>query len=163
MRRACFASSTLSRVLVSGGYDGNAAAVIQPRLLQNAIYGTTTARSFSSARSPPPPWFSSCTGYNFGLAGALFAVAGAASFFQEEAYAKGLTPPGLVPKEVVLYQYEACPFCNKVKGIHASLLLYFLKFITLFAYFWLFGEFAPSIPITVPFPFLFSNESPFLK
>lgn len=118
MRRACsgFASSTLSRVLVSGGYDGYAAAVIQPRLLQNAIYGTTTARFFSSARSPPPPWFSSCTGYNYGLAGALFAVAGAASFFQEETYAKELTPPELVPKEVVLYQYEACPFCNKVKA-----------------------------------------------
>ena len=24
--------------------------------------------------------------------------------------------PDLIPKEVVLYQYEACPFCNKVKG-----------------------------------------------
>ena len=31
----------------------------------------------------------------------------------------------LKPKDVVLYQYEACPFCNKVKGnFHFLLLLY---------------------------------------
>jgi hypothetical protein len=27
------------------------------------------------------------------------------------------TESGGVPKEVVLYQYEVCPFCNKVKAI----------------------------------------------
>lgn len=28
----------------------------------------------------------------------------------------GSPRPSFVPKDVVLYQYEACPFCNKVKG-----------------------------------------------
>lgn len=33
-----------------------------------------------------------------------------------EVYAKEPQPPEVVPKDVVLYQYEACPFCNKVKA-----------------------------------------------
>nr|CAD1843779.1 unnamed protein product [Ananas comosus var. bracteatus] len=32
------------------------------------------------------------------------------------AEAKEPPPPELVPKDVVLYQYEACPFCNKVRA-----------------------------------------------
>ncbi|XP_022134718.1 prostaglandin E synthase 2-like [Momordica charantia] len=34
----------------------------------------------------------------------------------QEVYAKEPLQQELVPKEVVLYQYEACPFCNKVKA-----------------------------------------------
>lgn len=46
--------------------------------------------------------------------------AGVVSFstalLDREAVAKEPPPPELAPKIVVLYQYEACPFCNKVKG-----------------------------------------------
>lgn len=40
----------------------------------------------------------------------------AASSLAEEVHAKEPLPPPVCPKEVVLYQYEACPFCNKVKA-----------------------------------------------
>lgn len=32
------------------------------------------------------------------------------------AEAKEVPSPERIPKDVVLYQYEACPFCNKVRG-----------------------------------------------
>ncbi|KAF9618420.1 hypothetical protein IFM89_001143 [Coptis chinensis] len=47
------------------------------------------------------------------LAGAVSFSAVAAS---SEIYAKEPPPINLLPKDVVLYQYEACPFCNKVKA-----------------------------------------------
>ncbi|XP_071733009.1 uncharacterized protein [Rutidosis leptorrhynchoides] len=44
-------------------------------------------------------------------------AAGASSLLdKKEAYAKEPVKSDLVPKEVVLYQYESCPFCNKVKA-----------------------------------------------
>lgn len=55
------------------------------------------------------------------LAGAAAAGAGVL-LVEEEAYAKELIKPDLIPKEVVLYQYESCPFCNKVKGKKSQLL-----------------------------------------
>ncbi|XP_034911038.1 uncharacterized protein [Populus alba] len=47
---------------------------------------------------------------------ALVSAAAAASLSQD-VLAKEPPLAELVPKEVVLYQYEACPFCNKVKGL----------------------------------------------
>nr|XP_016510195.1 PREDICTED: prostaglandin E synthase 2-like [Nicotiana tabacum] len=44
----------------------------------------------------------------------LFSVA--ATALTEEVHAKEAVPPELRPKDIVLYQYEACPFCNKVKA-----------------------------------------------
>ncbi|KAK4348980.1 hypothetical protein RND71_031735 [Anisodus tanguticus] len=44
----------------------------------------------------------------------LFSVA--ATTLTEEVLAKEAVPIELRPKELVLYQYEACPFCNKVKA-----------------------------------------------
>ncbi|KAJ0969922.1 hypothetical protein J5N97_022799 [Dioscorea zingiberensis] len=46
-------------------------------------------------------------------------LAGALSFsltLMTRAEAKEPPAPDLLPKDVVLYQYEACPFCNKVKA-----------------------------------------------
>ncbi|KAK9997577.1 hypothetical protein SO802_022263 [Lithocarpus litseifolius] len=45
-----------------------------------------------------------------GVAGALISVAAT-----QEVHTKEPPPTELVPKDVVLYQYEACLFCNKVK------------------------------------------------
>ncbi|KAH9306602.1 hypothetical protein KI387_011006 [Taxus chinensis] len=48
-------------------------------------------------------------------AGAIsFSFAASSSF--STAVAKERPPPEFIPKELVLYQYEACPFCNKVKA-----------------------------------------------
>ncbi|XP_076922835.1 uncharacterized protein LOC143584743 [Bidens hawaiensis] len=44
------------------------------------------------------------------------AAAGASLLKEKEAYAKESVNLDLIPKEFVLYQYESCPFCNKVKA-----------------------------------------------
>ncbi|XP_077220522.1 uncharacterized protein LOC143854429 [Tasmannia lanceolata] len=49
---------------------------------------------------------------SLGIAGA-FSFSFAASSL---AHAKEPLSPNFLPKDVVLYQYEACPFCNKVKA-----------------------------------------------
>ncbi|KAL6962989.1 prostaglandin-E synthase [Sarracenia purpurea var. burkii] len=123
MRRAStLASSALHRALLPA-HDGFAAAALQQRLAHVALYGTTNTSGGGISSSPRRPWFygalgsisgSSTRAVSVGLAGALFTVVGATSLFQE-AYAKERPPPELVPNEVILYQYEACPFCNKVK------------------------------------------------
>ncbi|PWA38654.1 Glutaredoxin [Artemisia annua] len=87
-------------------------------LLQSASFYATNVGS--SRR-----WFSTSNGSSgakamksFGyLAGAGMVAAGVtAVMVEEEVYAKEAVKGDLVPKEVVLYQYESCPFCNKVKA-----------------------------------------------
>lgn len=110
MNRATYnlASLALSRSFLSGGHS----AVLRPRLLP-------TARLFSSAAAPsispaPSKWRTPSTT----VAGGIIAGAGFATYLEEQVYAKEMPlSPEKMPKEVVLYQYEACPFCNKVKGI----------------------------------------------
>ncbi|XP_043808845.1 prostaglandin E synthase 2 isoform X2 [Manihot esculenta] len=51
-----------------------------------------------------------------GVAGTMF-FSVAASSLEQEVHAKEAPPAEkFLPKDVVLYQYEACPFCNKVKA-----------------------------------------------
>jgi microsomal prostaglandin-E synthase 2 len=110
MRRAStLASSLLSRTLATS--HGGAAvsyAVNHHRLLQVALYGSSSSTGSSYTR-----WWrgSPARALSLGVAGALVSVAAV-----QEVHAKEPPPSELVPKEVVLYQYEACPFCNKVKG-----------------------------------------------
>ncbi|KAI3460417.1 hypothetical protein Pfo_017080 [Paulownia fortunei] len=89
------------------------------RLFQAALFSTNSNNN-SSARSH---WFE----YNRIAAdqssrAAARAVAGtmlfsvAATTVVEEVHAKEPVQSKFRPKEVVLYQYEACPFCNKVKA-----------------------------------------------
>ncbi|KAJ4713539.1 prostaglandin E synthase 2-like [Melia azedarach] len=103
MRRATTITSfLLSRTL--------ATATVHHRLLTTA---TTSSTSYSGRR-----WFStgSAQTVSLGVAGAIASVAAVASLSAQGVYAKEPLPADLVPKEVVLYQYEACPFCNKVKA-----------------------------------------------
>ncbi|KAL0325900.1 UNVERIFIED_CONTAM: Prostaglandin E synthase 2 [Sesamum radiatum] len=81
------------------------------RLLRAALFSTTTNKG-SSARSH---WFS-CTGIAAqAVAGTiLFSVATTA--LVEEVHAKEPVQSKFRPNDVILYQYEACPFCNKVKA-----------------------------------------------
>ncbi|KAL4576644.1 hypothetical protein LXL04_012741 [Taraxacum kok-saghyz] len=121
MRRASSlaASSALSRVLLASSEQQHT------RLFQvTSFYGGLNAgsprRSFStSMRSISRGVYSGTAKYFMSLGGVVAAsvAAGASSLLvEEEAYAKELLKPDLVPKDVVLYQYEACPFCNKVKA-----------------------------------------------
>ncbi|KAK6115722.1 hypothetical protein DH2020_007991 [Rehmannia glutinosa] len=89
------------------------------RLFQAALFSTTSNNN-SSARSH---WFSnnSISGDESARAAArtvagtmLFSVA--ATTLGEEVHAKEPVQSKFRPKDVVLYQYEACPFCNKVKA-----------------------------------------------
>ncbi|KAK2998213.1 hypothetical protein RJ639_023032 [Escallonia herrerae] len=102
MRRtaSALASSALSRALLRS-LDG---VVARHRLLLLAATSSADRR-----------WYSSGGSTKAAFVGLAVSAAGAASFFQE-AYAKEPPSPELVPKDVVLYQYEACPFCNKVKA-----------------------------------------------
>ncbi|KAB1212288.1 Prostaglandin E synthase 2 [Morella rubra] len=117
MRRAStLASSALSRTLATAHGGGNSAAA-HSRLLQVALFGSNSSTGGSYTRGR---WFSSFTGssvraVSLGVAGALVSVAAATSL-SHDVYAKEPPPTELVPKDVVLYQYEACPFCNKVKA-----------------------------------------------
>ncbi|KAG6618176.1 prostaglandin E synthase 2-like [Carya illinoinensis] len=115
MRRAStLASSVLSRTLATTHGGVNSAAV-NHRLLQVALFGSTGG-SYARGR-----WFNSFTGstarsVSVGVAGALLSVAAAATSLSQEVHAKEPPPAELVPKDVILYQYEACPFCNKVRA-----------------------------------------------
>ncbi|KNA11200.1 hypothetical protein SOVF_137320 [Spinacia oleracea] len=84
------------------------------------------AAPFSSSASSH--WFSGRFGGNFGstspashylpsngVAGTMFFSVAAATSLSQEAHAKEPLQSQIF-KEVVLYQYEACPFCNKVKA-----------------------------------------------
>ncbi|KAK8615430.1 hypothetical protein V6N13_017020 [Hibiscus sabdariffa] len=116
MRRASsFTSSVLSRTF-STVHDGGAVN-FNPRLLQVALF-CSSRTNYSNSRHR---WFSplldsfsksSAQPVFLGLAGVVASMATAASV-----YAKEPPPVEIMPKEVVLYQYEACPFCNKVKAI----------------------------------------------
>ncbi|PON79147.1 S-crystallin [Trema orientale] len=112
MRRAsALATSTLlSRSLATSSH----------RLLQVALFASkTTSDACCGARgrwfSPILESFAGGSSRPMSVAGVMVSVAAAATLSQE-VYAKEPPPPELVPKDVVLYQYEACPFCNKVKA-----------------------------------------------
>lgn len=101
------ASLALSRSFLSGRHS---AAVLRPTHLLTSRFFSSSSRS----QSPSSPWLRP----SIGVAGGVIFAAGVASYYGEQVYAKELPrSPEYMPKEVVLYQYEACPFCNKVKGM----------------------------------------------
>ncbi|KAL4575354.1 hypothetical protein LXL04_022196 [Taraxacum kok-saghyz] len=121
MRRAstfAAASTSLSRAILSEHHHE------YNRLFQAASFYATNAGSSrrwfsSSLGSKPPGSYSSSAAKVFlslGCVAATVAAGASSVFVEEEAYAKEPVSPDLAPKEVVLYQYEACPFCNKVKA-----------------------------------------------
>lgn len=125
MRRAstlAASSSLLSRFLSTTHGSAAASASSSHRLLQVALYATETSNAFSGHRRrwfiPIFESFGSSRTVFTGVAGIMVSVAAAAGVM--EVYAKEPPPPEVVPKDVVLYQYEACPFCNKVKGLMSS-------------------------------------------
>lgn len=110
MRRVSrIASLTRSAAAVSAN-NGNVHSGAQHRLVQTASYGTN---SFANKVVVDHLGGFSRSAAN-GVAGIVFFSA-AASHAVQEVYAKEAIT-NVKFDEVVLYQYEACPFCNKVKG-----------------------------------------------
>ncbi|XP_071734709.1 uncharacterized protein [Rutidosis leptorrhynchoides] len=114
MRRASTlaVNSSLSRLLVSSSEQQQ----------YHKLFQTTSFTAGYSRR-----WFSTSNGSKYGgyskffmslggIAAASVAVVSSSLLVEEPAFAKELIKPDLMPKDVVLYQYEACPFCNKVKA-----------------------------------------------
>ncbi|KZV39601.1 prostaglandin E synthase 2 [Dorcoceras hygrometricum] len=87
------------------------------RLSQVALLSTNS--NYSSARSH---WFSNNRISENSSRASAHAVAGtmlfsvAATTIVQEVHAKEPVQAKFRPNDVVLYQYEACPFCNKVKA-----------------------------------------------
>lgn len=108
--------------------------VAQRRALQAAM--------FNSYSSSSPFWFTqrlvdrigqSSSSVVHGVAGTMcFSAATAASISHDSHPTESLSSDKYLPKELVLYQYEACPFCNKVRGKFYTLFrdrfLFFLQF-----------------------------------
>ncbi|XP_022769212.1 prostaglandin E synthase 2 [Durio zibethinus] len=104
--------ATLDRALSCGG-------AIQQRLAQAALMSTSSSPSSNSHISLQK--LANRLGLSRPSLGRrvagnmLFAMA--ASSLAQDAHAKELPrSEKFLPNEVVLYQYEACPFCNKVKA-----------------------------------------------
>ncbi|CAI9273251.1 unnamed protein product [Lactuca saligna] len=122
MRRAStlVASTALSRVLLASSEQQRYTRLFQVTSFYAGINVGSPRRSFStSMRSISRGVYSDTAKFFLSLGGlaAASVVFGVTSLLVEEkAYAKELLKPDLVPKDVVLYQFEACPFCNKVKA-----------------------------------------------
>lgn len=123
MRRANFSGlaavcRAVEGVATSPAASANAGAThqfAQVALYSSSAIGNNNSNSYTKSR-----WFfgnysEMAQKSAFAAAGAVF-FSVAASAAAEEVYAKEPLPPNVRPDDVVLYQYEACPFCNKVKG-----------------------------------------------
>ncbi|XP_008453485.2 uncharacterized protein LOC103494185 [Cucumis melo] len=112
-RSSSIASSFLSRSIST---SHGSSAISSHRLLQAALFSSTShthRRCFSSLLDSLSG--GSTRAVSLGVVGAVASIAAAVSMSQE-VYAEERLRQELIPKEVVLYQYEACPFCNKVKA-----------------------------------------------
>ncbi|EOA13729.1 hypothetical protein CARUB_v10026807mg [Capsella rubella] len=88
---------------------------IHPRLAQSMAITTISSSSEPITRRFGGLPEISTPSFAGGVAGIVFFSAAAASSLGQEVHAKEMAQK-FNPKEVVLYQYEACPFCNKVKA-----------------------------------------------
>lgn len=97
---------------------------LSPASIRSPSYQLIPISLYSTKTNTDSSWRSSWCDGNYSkltqssgcaVTGAVLFSA-AASSLAEEVHAKETLPPPLRPEEVVLYQYEACPFCNKVKG-----------------------------------------------
>ncbi|KAK9059853.1 hypothetical protein SSX86_020557 [Deinandra increscens subsp. villosa] len=123
MRRAstlAAASTCLSRAIV---------ATSEHHHQYNSLFQAASAYAYATNAGSSRRWFSTSmrsisSGASPGAAKVLPSIGGAAAsvaagvslLAEKEAYAKEPVNLDLIPKEVVLYQYESCPFCNKVKA-----------------------------------------------
>ncbi|KAL6212771.1 hypothetical protein ACLB2K_017989 [Fragaria x ananassa] len=100
----------LGRTAASLGGATRVAGATPQRLVQ--------AATISSRSSSNPLWFSQSSGDRFGLSKPSTAAGGSIWFSTTAAQEVHSHVSGdkFAPNDVVLYQYEACPFCNKVRA-----------------------------------------------
>ncbi|KAL3536888.1 hypothetical protein ACH5RR_000254 [Cinchona calisaya] len=122
MRRVNFSGLAAICRAAEGVAPVSPTAETNHQIAQVALYSSSNTTSNKNSNSyAKSRWFFgyySDTAQNsaFAVAGAAFFSVVAASSFAEEVHAKEPLPPNVRPDDVVLYQYEACPFCNKVKA-----------------------------------------------
>ncbi|XP_071721894.1 uncharacterized protein [Rutidosis leptorrhynchoides] len=109
--------ASLSRAIYAGGISSSAATTQHRLLVLPALLSTTSAAYNNSNNNSN---FSSLA-RKTGITAHPSIVGSGVFFFSATASASSLAQdspslPKFAPKEVVLYQYEACPFCNKVKA-----------------------------------------------
>ncbi|XP_068640488.1 uncharacterized protein [Aristolochia californica] len=108
MRNAQALASFLLRGAFISSRGPALGSVVDRRILYTAFHSFSGFRSSTDLSDK-----SSFKSVPFALAGAVsFSVAAASSV----AHAKEQLAAERLPQNVVLYQYEACPFCNKVKA-----------------------------------------------
>ncbi|ONI32344.1 hypothetical protein PRUPE_1G362400 [Prunus persica] len=105
-------AALLSRAVVCMGSSTAVGGTTQQRLVQAAMLSTCSNSN--------PLWFTQRLGDHFGLskpyvacgAGGHVCFSSNATPLAQEVHAQDK----FLPKDVELYQYEACPFCNKVRA-----------------------------------------------
>lgn len=108
----------ISRIVAVCRAVEGAAVVSQSRnvsrqpLFQAALYTT------GASTSPRSDHRFSCNKLSANTVAGTMSFSVAASSLAQEVHAKEPVQQKVRPEDVVLYQYEACPFCNKIKGIH---------------------------------------------
>ncbi|KAF0930862.1 hypothetical protein E2562_035960 [Oryza meyeriana var. granulata] len=92
--------------------------LLSSRALHGAAASTAAAGGgrLGAQPSPPSKASSSSRAMPAGIAGAVSFSLTFATMAAVEAKAKERPPLDLLPQNVVLYQYQACPFCNKVRA-----------------------------------------------
>ncbi|KAF7006207.1 hypothetical protein CFC21_021265 [Triticum aestivum] len=92
-------------------------SLLSSRALHAAAAAPAAAGRWGNA-PPPPPAPTPCPGPSSraGIAGAVSFSLTFATVAVAEVQAKERLPTDLLPRNVVLYQYQACPFCNKVRA-----------------------------------------------
>ncbi|CAA7391429.1 unnamed protein product [Spirodela intermedia] len=119
MRRApslLSSSRHISRALLT---PVNSTASAGNQTVLRAAIGPAAASASSSPRFKSSPFNSPAGVPSVSSRSGCLGLAGSLSFSMAlVTVAESKEPPSrdLLPKEVVLYQYEACPFCNKVKA-----------------------------------------------
>ncbi|CAN1824611.1 Prostaglandin E synthase 2 [Linum perenne] len=108
--------TTYGRAIAAGsGFQAALAATPNP-LFRSAMLSTSSVSGPQWPSRRLSDYFGlSRTSVAAGVVGTMF-FSVAASSIAQEVHAKEL--PKFIPKDVVLYQYEACPFCNKVKAMY---------------------------------------------
>jgi len=117
MRSLRAAQTLVSRSLLSARHLNGAAS---PATAAAAAGARWCATPVPVPRSPLPP----SRVMPAGVAGAVSFSLTFATVAAAEAKAKERPQPDLLPQNVVLYQYQACPFCNKVRGETPSSVCY---------------------------------------
>ncbi|ONM18502.1 Glutathione S-transferase family protein [Zea mays] len=113
MRSLRAAQTLVSRSLFSARHLSGAASP--------ATAAAAGARWCAAPAPPPRSPLPSSRVMPAGVAGAVSFSLTFATVAAAEAKAKERPQPDLLPQNVVLYQYQACPFCNKVRGVRSTI------------------------------------------